>query len=81
MKSPIKLVLSILAILVLAQSVYGQNIGQTIKGSVVDKQSQQPLKGVQISILGTEPLFSTVTDSNGNYRILEVFSGRYDTKM
>ncbi len=78
MKKSIKLILSFVSIFLLTNITYGQNTGQTVKGSVVDKQSQQPLIGVQISILGTNPLVTTITDSNGNYRILEVLSGRYD---
>lgn len=55
-----------------------QNIGQTIKGNIVDKQSLQPLQGVQITILGLPNSISAISDSNGNYRIVDILSGRYD---
>ena len=70
----------ILLIVTFSQLCFGQNDGQTIKGFVVDKQSQQTLPGVKISILGTDPLRLVVTDSNGNYRINDVLSGRYDVQ-
>jgi hypothetical protein len=57
---------------------FTQNTGQTIKGSIVDKQSLQPLKGVQLTITNTLPTLSAISDSNGNYKILNVLSGRYD---
>ncbi len=78
MKTNIKLILSMLSLFLLANVGIAQNAGQTVKGTVVDKQSQQALVGVRISILGTEPLTSVLSDTNGNYRISEVLSGRYD---
>lgn len=77
MKARMKILLTTLSILVLGNNVFAQNT-QTVKGMVVDKQSQQALSGVQISILGTDPLVTSKSDSNGNYRIQDVLSGRYD---
>ena len=45
---------------------FTQNTGQTIKGNIVDKQSLQPLKGVQLIITNTLPTLSAISDSNGN---------------
>jgi hypothetical protein len=78
MKTSLKLILSTLILLSISSRYYAQKSGQTIKGLVVDKQSQQALVGVRISILGTDPLQTCASDSNGNYRLEEVRSGRYD---
>ena len=44
--------------LVLVQCVFSQELTQTIRGTVLDKQTQSPLPGAVISILNTEPIVS-----------------------
>lgn len=51
---------------------------QTIKGTIIDKQSTEPLIGVQIIIVGSNPKVGAVTNENGVYRIPNVQPGRYD---
>jgi len=62
-------------------SLKSQTITQTIKGTVLDKQSQTPLPGVIIQILNSNPLLGTSTDENGNFRITEVPIGRWQLKF
>lgn len=64
--------------LTIGSSVFAQNDGQTIKGSVVDRQSQQTIPGVTITILSTDPLVRTKTDVDGNYKFEHLSAGRYD---
>ncbi len=78
MKALQKLTLICIATISFGQFSFGQTEGQTVKGVVVDKQSQQTLPGVKITIVGTDPLKIAISDSNGNYRISNVTSGRYD---
>lgn len=64
--------------LLAAQLSFAQsNFTQTLKGKVIDQQSQLPMIGATISILGTEPLKGGVTDADGYYRIEKVPVGRY----
>lgn len=51
-------------------------IFQTIRGRVVDQDSQLPLVGVSVRIISTEPQKGTLTDANGNFRISAVPVGR-----
>lgn len=51
---------------------------QTIKGTVVDKESQVTLPGANIVILETDPLMGTITDPDGIFRIDNVPVGRYN---
>ncbi|MEE4257316.1 MAG: carboxypeptidase-like regulatory domain-containing protein, partial [Bacteroidales bacterium] len=53
---------------------------QTIKGVIVDKQSEIPLPGVNVVIEGTSPLMGTITDEAGFYSIDEVPFGKYTVK-
>ena len=80
MKKHIKLIILTPCFILYVCIAQAQNLGQTIKGNIVDKQSLQPLQGVQISILGLPNSISAISDSNGNYRIVDVLSGRYDVQ-
>ncbi len=61
--------------------VYSQNLTQTIKGVVLDLDSQIPLPGATVMILGTDPVIGTTTDVNGNFRLTSVPVGRYSLKF
>ncbi len=67
MKTNILLTLFLLT----AVSAYSQNLTQTIRGRVIDKQSEVPLPGVNVVTL-TEPRIGTITDENGYYQIENV---------
>ena len=50
-------------------SSFAQQLTQTIRGVVVDKISQVPLPGVNVILLGSEPLKGTTTDIDGQFRL------------
>ena len=49
---------------------------QTIRGTVIDKDSKYPLVGVSIVLVDSNPIVGTVTDLNGNFELHEVPIGR-----
>lgn len=53
-----------------------QQLVQTIKGRVIDRDSRQPIFGATVIVLGTDPLLGATTDDEGKYRILKVPVGR-----
>lgn len=55
---------------------YAQEFTQTIKGSVVDKDTQQPLIGATVMVKGTNSMIGSQTDALGNYILEEVPVGR-----
>jgi hypothetical protein len=57
---------------------FAQEITQTIKGTIVDIDSQVPLPGATIVILDSDPLTGVSTDANGNFRLENVKLGRYN---
>ncbi|HHH53131.1 MAG TPA: hypothetical protein ENK91_05695 [Bacteroidetes bacterium] len=68
----------------LAISVFGTveaQITQTIRGKVVDSESNFPLIGVNIVVLGTDPMIGAVTDINGDYRLNNVPIGRHSIEF
>ena len=72
--------ISSLLILLYISNVQAQQTTQTIRGTIVDKQSQLPLVGAKISIVNSDPIKGAVTDANGKFSIVDVIPGRYDLK-
>ncbi len=54
---------------------------QTIKGNVVDKQTQMPLPGATIMVQNTDPILGTTTDVDGRFRLNDVLVGRQSMKI
>ena len=50
--------------------------GQTIKGTVIDAESLQPLVAASVYVVGTEPPLGATTDIDGKFRIENVPLGR-----
>lgn len=57
-------------------SLYSQVLTQTVRGRVVDSQTEAPLAGAVVVIRNTSPLLGTRTDSGGNFSIDKVPVGR-----
>lgn len=64
------------AVVLIAQEYTG-----TIKGQVWDKDSRQPLLGVQVMIVGSVPPAGTTTDENGRFRIEGLTAKRYSLRL
>ncbi|MEO6304864.1 MAG: TonB-dependent receptor [Bacteroidia bacterium] len=60
---------------------YSQTITQTIKGVVVDKQSQSPIPGAIVQVLNSTPLLGTSTNEKGEFKIQNVPIGRWQIKF
>ncbi|PSL28761.1 TonB-dependent receptor [Dyadobacter jiangsuensis] len=54
---------------------------QTVKGRVVDAESQQPVIGANVIVTSVTPLIGGVTDTEGNFRIEKVPVGRHSFKI
>ncbi|MFZ4545188.1 MAG: carboxypeptidase-like regulatory domain-containing protein, partial [Saprospiraceae bacterium] len=61
--------------------VYAQQITQTIKGNILDKQSKETLIGANAVLLDTQPSLYGTSDENGNFKIANVPVGRYNIKV
>ena len=49
---------------------------QTVKGTILDEQSGNVLRGVTVMIEGSKPVIISVTDSAGNFKLMQVPIGR-----
>jgi len=80
--------LFILLIIGWSECLWGQALSQTIRGRILDKDSQIPLIGATIQVVNNNK--GTITDVNGDFRIEQVALGRqalqinyigYETKV
>jgi hypothetical protein len=58
-----------------------QQISQTVRGHIVDQDSQTPLTGATVVVVGSDPLIGSVTDMNGDFRLTNVPIGRVTLKI
>ncbi len=60
---------------------FGQTATQTIRGVIIDKQSQAPIPGANVIILNSDPFKGASSDTDGKYVITGVNIGRVDLKI
>ncbi|MEL6867358.1 MAG: TonB-dependent receptor, partial [Bacteroidota bacterium] len=77
----IKKIILLLIGLLLLQKAIGQNLSQTIRGSVRDIDSELPLIGASVVVLGTEPLLGVATDVEGRFRFEGIPIGRLSLQI
>ena len=54
---------------------------QTIRGTVLDKVTKQPLIGASVKIADIQPLLGAIVDENGAFRIEKVTLGRHKIEV
>ncbi len=72
----LKITASFLFLILLAFASFSQT--QTVRGTLIDQDSQVPLIGATIQILNSDPLKGTISDVNGDFRLDNVAIGRID---
>lgn len=72
-----KTILSLISLCLLTIYSYSQETyRQTIRGRVIEKNTQLPLVGVNVILLNNTPPRGTMTDDNGYFRLEDVAVGR-----
>lgn len=74
------LVKGIMLLLLTVSAVFAQTT-QTVRGTVVDRESKQPLPGATVSIQNGDAILGTATDLNGQFAIANVPVGRKTVKV
>lgn len=57
-------------------SVLGQTLTQTVKGKVLDAETEAPLMGADVLLLNSDPAKGTITDEQGFFRLEGIPVGR-----
>ena len=76
-RSLAKFGISILLIFTQGQFFAQQMPLQSVRGTIVDKTSQSPLPGANVTILTTDPVLGASTDKEGKFLIPTVPTGRH----
>ncbi|MBI3136184.1 MAG: TonB-dependent receptor [Bacteroidetes bacterium] len=63
-------------LMVFSSGIFAQNLTQTIRGTVTDKQTLQPIIGARVVVLDSDPLIGSVTNIEGQFRLEGVPVGR-----
>jgi len=73
--------LLVLIVIVFSNTVFAQQLTQTLKGTVIDADSEIPLIGANVEVLGLAETLGTSTDIDGRYRIEGVPVGRQTIRV
>ncbi len=76
----LKLIL-ITFIMFVAYSLNAQDISNTVRGQIIEKQTQSPLPGATVILSGSDPLLATVTDNNGYFILENIQTGRISLQI
>ena len=60
---------------------FSQQITQTIRGTIVELNSEIPVAGASVVLLDTEPLIGVVSDSEGEFRLENIPVGRHTLQI
>jgi hypothetical protein len=71
----------VLILIFLAKPVMSQTVHQTVRGLVIDSETQTPLPGATVVITGTNPILGASTDLTGNFKIQNVPLGRFNIQI
>jgi hypothetical protein len=67
--------------ILLAGGVLAQGNTQTIRGTILDSDTRQPLIGATVVIVGSSPIKGSTTDLEGRFAIADVPTGRLDLQV
>ncbi len=81
MHTYIRFVITCFFTTLLSSFVSAQQLTGTIKGKVIDKDSHQPLFGVNVLLLNSNPLHGASTDADGSFNLENVSVGRQSLKL
>lgn len=68
-------------LLTLPALTFAQERTQTIRGTVLDKDTRAPLFGANVVVIGSDPFIGGITDIEGNFRLENVPVGRQNLKV
>lgn len=74
-------VIFILLVMGMSIAVYAQNLTQTVRGKIIDKDTKMPLFGAAIVISESDPIIGTTADIDGIFRLENVSTGRITLQL
>lgn len=62
-------------------ALIAQQVTQTVRGKITDKDSLMPIVGATVVVVGSDPLIGSVSDVDGNFRLSNVPIGRANLRV
>jgi hypothetical protein len=75
------LMLLFYSMIVASAGLYAQNLTQTVRGIVLDKETRAALPGANIVVVNSSPFMGTTSGSDGKFRLPGVTVGRQTIKI
>lgn len=76
-----RLVLLLFAFVTILPFLSAQSITQTIRGEILDVQSEIPLIGATVECISVDPIIGTTTDVDGRFKLTGIPVGRHDFRI
>ena len=76
-----KIIFTSLIIALFSAMAFSQQLTQTVRGTIVDLDSQLPLIGVTVSVVGVSPFNGASTNVNGEFKLENVLIGRITLRL
>ena len=81
-KQVVKIIMiSIVLLLTINNNTIAQTPTQTVKGMVLDLDSEMPIFGATIILLGSDPIIGGITDLDGIYKLKSIPIGRHSFRI
>ena len=77
----VKSIFVVLSLFFFITTAIAQKPTQTIRGKVIDLDTELALVGATVEVLKTEPSIGVATDEKGSFRIENIEVGRYELKV
>ena len=61
--------------------ILAQNLTQTIRGQILDKETRMPLRGANVTVVNSDPFIGVISGSDGRFRLSGVKVGRRTIKV
>lgn len=71
----------VVSLVLISFTVSAQEYTQTVKGKIVDTDTKATLPGVNIVVVGSNPIIGTASDFDGNYKLNKVPIGRQSFRI
>lgn len=76
-----KLKLATVLLLLTVVSGFGQNLTQTVRGTLIDVDNKSPLIGATVVVLGSDPIIGALVDVDGKFRLERIPTGRITLQL
>ena len=76
-----KIIYTTLLIAMFTTVAFSQQLTQTLRGTIIDMDSQLPLIGVSVRVIGDDKFYGAATDVNGEFRVEKIMVGRITLQL